>query len=133
MSKRRFSVMMSDLIDLHMRFAHGLPEGYAIEDIEIYAAFCIKTYSMKDWIFQDLSNAYAEHFDDFTLEMFKKISKTTQLDMRNHLFNNGVYIWKGSGKSVAKALFEIKESEIPWSENVSNPALTHVSTVNTAP
>eukprot|EP00171_Calliarthron_tuberculosum_P022309 IDg22309t1 len=118
-----------------MRFSHGLPEGYAAADIEFYAAFCLKTYETKAWKFQDLSDAYAEHFEGFTLEMFKKISKTTQLDMRNHLYDNGVHIWKGRGKNVAKALFEVKENELPWPENVTNPALSHsqITTLGAVP
>lgn len=55
--------------------------------------------------------------------------------MRNHLYDNGVYIWKGRGKNVAKALFEVKENELPWPENVTNPALSHskITTVGAVP
>ncbi|KAF6225334.1 hypothetical protein HO173_012819 [Letharia columbiana] len=82
------------------------------ERIEQFVSWRIQDYNENKW--ESLSDIFAEEFRLFAKEDFEALSKEQQYGLRNCLRNNGVYVKKGRGVSMAESLANVVQEETPW-------------------
>ena len=75
----------------------------------------IQTYEQHKW--RNLSDIFAEDFQQFVKEDFETLDKDTLYSLRDCLRANGVYIRRGRGVTASQALTNVVQQDIPWPED----------------
>ena len=101
--------------DLEKMLNKGVKPSDTDERIEQFVRWRIQDYNENNW--ESLSDIFAEEFRLFAKEDFEALSKEQQYGLRNCLRNNGVYVKKGRGVSMAESLANVVQEETPWPLN----------------
>jgi hypothetical protein len=80
----------------------------AVEDNNYVTAFMTKMAARKCRDY-NLWTTFREDFEDWDTQRFQRL--TTKQDLRNFLYNNGVFISKSRGRTMAIRLYDVLEQE----------------------
>ena len=101
--------------ELESMLSKGVNPSDTEERLNQLVHWRIQEYTLHKW--KDLSDIFAEEFELFVKEDFKKLSKDNICGLRDCLRTNGVYVQKGRGISIAQALANVVQEDIPWPKN----------------
>ena len=106
MTERELNKMLSKGVD---------PKKETIETLTQFVRWRVQAYEQHKW--DPLSDIFAEEFQLFDREDFDALDKAELYSLRTCLRTNGVYVRKGRGVSMAQALANVVQEEIPWPED----------------
>lgn len=98
-------------------FAKNLPYDATEELGLIFFKCCIANYKQMDRLSDTPSESFADDISAFTTEDFTNVPSNGRASMRDLLRTRGVYVRKGSGVTIANALFKVVKKDIPWPKN----------------
>ena len=107
-------------------------ESHTQPQLNKYIMSCIVAYARRKYRDEALWEAFGEDFRGWTKEIFEKASDKAIRDLRDHLRNNGVFVFKQRFVSISGELTKVLQERNPhkWTPDEIREQITSAGTFN---